>query len=272
MILGVRAHDFGKSSMEELAEKISAKGFQCIQLALWKAIEGLPTDPGFFSPGLAYRIRETFYKRNIQIAVLGCYINPIHPDPEERKKNIMKFKEHIRYASQLGSYIVATETGHVKPEERETAFNILLGTVEELVYEAEKFGVFIGIEGGDMDTISSPEWMYRLLSHIKSNNLQVVFDPFNFIPKDDYQKQDDVIKQSFELFGDKIVAVHAKDFMIENGKAVPIHTIGKGLMNYELLLKLIKTRKPYVNVSMEGTRPETMEESKRFITELYEKI
>jgi L-ribulose-5-phosphate 3-epimerase len=167
---------------------------------------------------------------------------------------------------------VATETGHVKPEDRETAFNTLLETVEELVYEAEKFGVFVGIEGGGIDTISSPQWMYRLLSNIKSNNLQVVFDPFNFIPADDYHKQDNIIKQSFELFGDRIVAVHAKDFIIENGKPVPMNSIGKGLMNYELLLKLIKTRKPFVNVSMEGTRPETMEESKRFITELYEKI
>lgn len=272
MILGVRAHDFGKLPAEELAENIYNKGLQCTQLALSKAVAGLNTEPGFLTPGLANYLRETFARKNIQIAILGCYINPIHPDAEERKKHIARFKEHIRYARDFGCSIVATETGHVEENAREKAFEILTDTVKGLVAEAEKFGVMVGVEGGDRDTIASPEWMKRLLDTIQSNHLQVVFDPLNLVPEDDYQKQDDMIRQAFELFGDRIVAIHAKEFIMESGKKTVIDTIGKGLLNYELLLKIIKERKPYINVSMESTRPETMDESIRFIKDLYQRV
>lgn len=50
MILGIRAHDFGKLSVEELAEKISTKELQCTQLAFSKAVAGLNTEPGFLPP------------------------------------------------------------------------------------------------------------------------------------------------------------------------------------------------------------------------------
>lgn len=275
MILGVRAHDFGKLTVEELAEKISEKGLTRIQLALSKAVAGFSTDVGFLSPGLACHIRETFYRKNIQIAILGCYINPIHPDETERKKHISRFKEHLRYAREFGCSIVATETGHVapdNPEEKEKAFQLLVHTIGELVEEAEKFGVLVGIEGGDRDTISSPIWMKRLLDTIPSNHLQVVFDPLNFIPEEDYQKQDDMIKESFALFGDRIAAVHAKDFVMRAGKKIVIDSIGEGLLNYELLLTMIKKKKPYITVSMEGTRPETMDGSIRFLQDLYLKV
>ena len=67
MNLGVRAHDFGKLEIEELAKKISEKKFKCIQLALHKAIAGLDTTPGYIIPGLANKISMTFsnFKLNI---------------------------------------------------------------------------------------------------------------------------------------------------------------------------------------------------------------
>src|SRR4030042_2601376 len=116
MNLGVRAHDFGKNDVEVLAKKISEKGFKSIQLALNKAIAGIDNLDGILSPGLAAYIRDTFNKNNINIAVLGCYINPIHPDREERKKSINRFKEHIRYARDFGCSIIGTETGSINAD------------------------------------------------------------------------------------------------------------------------------------------------------------
>lgn len=274
MILGIRAHDFGKQTPEFLAERISEKGFSCIQLALSKAISGLNDEPGFLNPGLAHYIREVFYRKNIQIAVLGCYINPIYSDLEQRKKGISRFKEHIRFARDFGTSIVATETGFVPlndPIVRESNFEILVETVAELVSEAEKFGVMVGIEGGHDCTISSPVWMKRLLDTVDSNNLQVVFDPMNLVPEEDYTLQDDMMLQSFELFGDRIVSLHAKDFLIENGKKSVIDNIGQGLLNYDLLFNLIKEKKPYVNITMEGTSPSTIDSSIKFLRDTFKK-
>jgi sugar phosphate isomerase/epimerase len=269
MILGIRAHDFGKLSVEELAEKISAKGLRCTQLALSKAVAGIQAGPGFLASELANQIREAFARKNVQIAVLGCYINPIHPDPAERRNQIALFKEHLRYVREFGCSMVATETGHVEPHERESAFRILTDTVKELVSEAEKFDAVVGIEGGGQDTIGSPEWMKRLLDSIPSDHLQVVFDPVNLIPEEDYHRQDEMMRKAFDLFGDRIAAIHAKDFKMENNRIKVIDTIGDGLLNYDLLLKLVKTRKNPIPVSMESTRPETVDRSIRFIRDLY---
>ena len=83
MRIGVRAHDFGKLPAEELAARISARGLSCVQLALSKAIAGIDLKPGELNPGMAFHIGQAFHRHGLQIAVLGCYINPIHPDPEK---------------------------------------------------------------------------------------------------------------------------------------------------------------------------------------------
>lgn len=49
-------------------------------------------------------------------------------------------------------------------------------------------------------------------------------------------------EKGFELFGDRIAVIHAKDFVIENGE-VKTTVPGKGLLNYPVLLKKIKEKK-----------------------------
>ena len=271
MNLGIRAHDFGKGSPEEMAAKIAAKKFSSIQLALPKAIEGVNFGLGSLNPGMAHYIGGTFAKAGIQIAVLGCYINPVDPNIDERRSQLDRFKENIRYARAFGSTIVATETGTISEDLSpgsvnygEEAFNILVESVSELVEEAERFGVFVGIEGVCVHTINTPKKMKRLIDTIKSNNLQVVFDPVNFINRDNYRNADYIIKESMELFGDRIVALHAKDFIMDKGvkKILPP---GKGILNYKMLMDQLKYRKPYINILIEDINVADMEDSMAYI-------
>ncbi len=277
MILGVRAHDYGKTSVEELAKRIAAKGFTSVQLPLSKAIANIDTGLGRLNPGMAGYIRDVFAVHNIKIAVLGCYIHLVHSDPRIRHHGLASFKEHLRYARDFGCCIVGTESGSVNPggpsseNHTEEAFQTLIESLTELVAEAEKFGVMVGIEGVAKETLSTPEKIKRLIDTIKSNNLQIIFDPSNLISEDNYQSQDEIYEKSFELFGDRIVIIHAKDFVIENGKKQLVQ-VGKGILNYELLLKLIKTRRPYINVLLEGASPETAVESGEFLKTIYERV
>lgn len=278
MRLGIRAHDFGKLPLKDLAGKIAEKRFTSIQLALAKAIEDVNSETGSFNPGMAYYIKEIFSRHNIQIAVLGCYINPIHPDKEERKRQLARFKEHIRFARDFGCSIVATETGSFNADcsfhpdnQSEEAFKQITESVAELVEEAEKFGVFVCVEGVTCHTISTPQTMKRLLDTINSNNLQVLLDPVNMLSIENYMNQEQIINQCFDLYGDRIIAIHAKDFTIEDGRLKGIQ-IGKGLLNYELLLRQIKTRKPYVNVLIEESKPDTASESMDYLKDMYRNI
>jgi L-ribulose-5-phosphate 3-epimerase len=137
-------------------------------------------------------------------------------------------------------------------------------SVRELVAEAEKFGVIVGIEGGINHPIHTPERMRRLLDSVPSNNLQVIFDPANFISLNNYQNQEAVFQEAFDLFSDRIVIMHAKDLMIEDHtiKFVPV---GKGILNYHFLLKLVKDKKPYLNILLEEAKEQDIDESIAYI-------
>lgn len=279
MNLGVRAHDLiVLDDIEAIAQKVSEKNFTGIQLALAKALPSLNSSLGSLSPGMGRHIARQLNKHNVDVAVLGCYINPVHPDLEIRRQSLDRFKEHIRFARDFNCSIIGTETGSIHADfsfhpdnHSEEVFLELVESMKELVEEAEKFGVIVGVEGVTKFTINNPQKMKRLLDTINSDNLQVIFDPVNFIDRDNYQRQEEMVAEAMELFGDRIVIVHAKDFILtENGtKTVPV---GQGLLNYEFILKEIKARKPFVQILLEDTKEPFMDESRDYLKRIYESV
>lgn len=264
-----------KRPLEELVTEIEKKGLTSVQLALTKSFDDISTDPGSLSPGLAHHIGSAFRKHDIQIAVLGCYINMIHPDKEERRKSLDRFKEYIRYARDFGCGIVGTETGNVNAEISYTAENFkeqpfqeVVESVRELVREAEKFGVIVGVEAGVNHPIYSAKVMKRLLDSVDSNNLQVIFDPVNLMTIENYKNQEEIMEEAIDLLGDRIAILHAKDFILE-GNELKAAAVGKGLLNYDFLMKLIKAKKPFVNILMEDTKEPFIGESMAFLKEKY---
>ncbi|MBD8067811.1 sugar phosphate isomerase/epimerase family protein [Bacillus sp. PS06] len=275
MNIGIRGHDIEKLPLEELVEVIANKGLKGVQLALAKSFD-FNTDNGSLSPGMAHYIGSAFRDKNIQIAVLGCYINMIHPDMDERRKALDRFKEHVRYARDFGCSIVGTETGNVNAEIsyteenfKEEPFLEVVESVRELVQEAEKFGVIVGVEAGVNHPIYSSKVMRRLLDTIDSNNLQVILDPVNLLTAETYKNQDEIIQEAFELLGDRLAILHAKDFIIEDGK-LKFAPVGKGLLNYDLVMKLLKEKKPFINILMEDTQEPYIDGSMDYLKEKYE--
>lgn len=274
--IGVRAHDFGRLSAGELAAKIAAQRLDCTQLAPGKAIAGLDLTPGVLNPGLAFNIGEAFHKHGVQIAVLGCYVNPIHPDPTTRTSLLRLFKEHLRYARDFGNGLVALETGSVNadysphPENQsEAAFQQSLRSIAELVAEAEKFGVIVGIEAVASHVVSTPQKMRRMLDAVASNNLQVVFDPVNLLSLDNHHEQERVIGESIEQFGDRVAIIHAKDFIVDNGQFKFART-GLGRLRHDLVMKFAVEHKPGISIVLEDTNEQTVQDSRAFLQQVVE--
>ncbi|MFB3160252.1 sugar phosphate isomerase/epimerase [Neobacillus sp. 179-J 1A1 HS] len=271
--IGIRAHDIENLPLEELAQEVAGKGLTSVQLALSKSLDGVNTELGSLSPGFARYVASAFSKYNVQIAVLGCYFNMIHPDLVQRRKGIERFKEHIRFARDFGCSIVATETGNVNPEIfyteenfKEEPFLEVVASVSELVKEAEKFGVIVGIEAGVNHPIYSPKAMKRLLDSINSKNLQVILDPVNLLTIETYQNQEEIFQEAMDLFGERVVILHAKDFIIENNQLVPT-AVGKGLLNYKYIIEEIKKKKPFINILLEETKEPFIDQSIAFLRE-----
>lgn len=273
MNVGIRAHDLPKQPLNSLVTDLSQRGLNSVQLALNKSFD-FDTSLGCLNPGMAHHIGHAFRRHDIQIAVLGCYVNIIHPDSSERRHALARFKEHLRFARDFSCSIVGTETGNVHAdivytEEnfREEPFREVVHSVQELVEEAERFGVIVGIEPGVNHPLHSPEKVGRMLDMVNSNNLQIIFDPVNFLTIDNYMQQREIFQKAIDSWGDRVAVIHAKDFVVEEGVIYPA-PLGKGLLDYAFLFERLGPRKPYINVIMDEIEADDIESGIAFLNAL----
>ncbi len=263
--IGARAHDFGTVTPSELASRLADRSLCCAQVALNRAIAGLNLKAGELNPGLAWEVGQCFREKHVQIAVLGCYINPVCPVDGPRDEQIQFFKDHLRYVGDMGASLVGLETGTPNAEYSidpntgsEENFQTLVRTMAELVEVAEAYGVKVAVEAVTHHTISTPTKMKRLLDEIQSPNMVVIHDPVNLISAENFKDQDRMIDEPFQLYGDEIAIIHAKDFSMENGEYKQIAT-GLGQLNYGLLCQLISKHKPGISILLEDSGPDTVE-------------
>lgn len=276
MQLGIRLHDTKKMPIEERLADVHELGFKCGHLALSKVISEFPTDDGALTPGLAMYLKNIFAKNEVDIAVLGCYLNLANPNPEQLKKITHRYMAHIRFASWLGCGVVGTETGapnetytHVPECHGEEALQTFITNLRPIVKYAEQMGVVVAIEPVWKHIVCNPKRARQVLDAIDSPNLQIILDPVNLLDICNYQDQVAIVEEAIEILGDDIAMVHIKDFIPENGKLTSVGA-GLGMMDYTAIMKFIKERKPYVHVTLENTTPENNIQCKNHILKLYE--
>ena len=274
--IGLRAHDYGRNvPPEELAKTLCAYRPASVQLAPAKALSGSPGSGGF-SPGYARKVRQILEAENISIAVLGCYINPVHPDPLARENQLCVFEEHLRFARDFGCALVGTETGSCNADcsfhpdtDKPAVFDLLCRSLERLLRTAEKCGASVAIEAvADQHTISGIEKMEQVLRRLASPALKVIYDPVNLIPANGLREsQERFFTQAFDAFGADIAAVHAKDFRMEGNKKNGALPAGTGEMDYGALLRIIMERKPGIDILLEDTGPQTGRRAMDFLSQ-----
>ena len=278
MQLGIRLHDTSKLPFEERIADVHNLGFACGHLALGKVIDEFPTTDEALTPGLAMYIKNVFAKNEVDIAVLGCYLNLANPNREQLEKTVHRYMAHIRFASWLGCGVVGTETGapnetySFTPEcHTEEALKLFIQNVRPVVKYAEQMGVVFAIEPVYRHIVWNPKLARRVLDEINSPNLQIIFDPVNLLDIVNYQNRDEIIREAIELLGSDIAMVHLKDFRIEDGKMISVGC-GLGEMDYTDILKFMKTRKPFIHATLENTKPENNRQVKEFILRKYAEV
>lgn len=273
--IGIRAHDFPIfDDTGELAKKISEYGLSNIQYSPKFSLKQ-ETDNGFnMSFGLAHHSETIFAKDNINVAILGCYINMIHPDLKERQKNMDLFERYLALAKSFHCPLVATETGSInnifKPQQdnwTEKTFQTTIRQIRKMVEQAEKLGVLIGIEPGVNHPIYDIKSIVRMIREINSPNLKIIFDPTNLIlhPTDSQIK---IVKEGIQQFGNIIYAFHIKDYAFINGQK-EIVPLGEGLSPLKDISQIIQSHIPHAYVFMEETPQEKFDQSIKNFKELF---
>lgn len=275
---GMRCHDIcPKMELEELFGQVKAAGVTQIQLAMSKSISDYNFDPGHYSAGFARHIRTLLQENGIHVAVLGCYINPVNPIESQRQAEVARFIEHLKYARVMGADMVGTETGRLDPDMAvtpetytEEAYQLLLKSMREIVSAAEKLGVIVGVEGVFDHTLYSPARMKRFLEDIDSPNVEVILDAVNLIGPDSVspESQRRAVEKAFAYYGDRIGALHMKDFIYENGIQQFRH-VGEGDFCYEPLLKLVKQQKPHIAMLLENSSRERYQGDVEYLQSIF---
>ncbi|MBR1440279.1 MAG: sugar phosphate isomerase/epimerase [Lachnospiraceae bacterium] len=275
MVIGLRAHDAAYAPFDELVPNIKAQGFDCIHIALSKSIKEFTPDIAAMTPAFAMHMKRVCAKNDLDVAVLGCYLNLCNPDPVQHKEIVDKYTAHLRFASMLGCGVVGTETGACNTEYRfepfshtDEALKICIDNLAPVVETAEKFGVLMAIEPVWTHIVSTEDPARQLLHEIASPNLQIILDPVNLLHAEIVEDQDAMLREAFDQLGNEIAVVHMKDFVLQGDQKVPT-AIGQGKLDYPYLCKLIKEKKPYIHCTLEETTPANAVASREYVQKTY---
>ena len=276
MQLGIRLHDIKKAPLEERLAIAHEQGFTCGHLALSKVVSEHPVDDAALTPGYAMYLKRLFAQNELDVAVLGCYLNLAHPNPQKLKEITHRYLAHIRFASLLGAGVVGTETGAPNEEYRfeerchsDEALDLFVRNLRPVVEYAEKMGVIFAIEPVYKHIVYCPKRARQVLDAIGSPNLQIIFDPVNLLDVGSYEERDAIIAEAIELLGEDIAMVHIKDFQVRDGALVSV-AAGTGEMDYAQIIRFIKGRKPHVHVTLENTVPENALAARAYIQNLWD--
>lgn len=280
--LGARGHDVTwGDTPERLAEGLSGYGVHTTQLALGKSFPDLPSGADAINPGMGMRIRRIMAERGIDIAVLGCYFNMTHPNPDAREAGLRKFEAYLANARFFGAPMVASETGSVDAapgrftEENfsESMYRQALDSIRRLVAVGERFGTMVGVEPGANHPIHDIASTERLLSDIDSPWLGIVFDATAYTTPDgrtvDGSTQLQIANEAFDRFGERIMAVHISDFTVEPSDATACGMnirrcdAGKGILDIEGIVRLANERRPWIPVILEHTTDDAIAQAVR---------
>lgn len=271
MQIGIRLHDVAPGTLEERTKIAHEQGFTCVHLALAKTVKEHSVDNSALTPGYATYLRKMFDAQNIDVAVLGCYMNLAHPDPEELKKIQERYFAHLRFASMLGCSVVGTETGAPNAQYRfepashtEESLQIFIKNLRPVVECAEKFGVIMAIEPVWSHIVYNSKQALKVLKAIDSPNLRIILDPVNLLSVENSAYYEEVIAEAIEDLGPYTDVLHMKDFVIEGDKVVS-SAPGTGVMKYDRILEFAKKEKPYIQMTIEDSKPDNAEWSRKFL-------
>ncbi len=274
MQLGIRFHDTRQLPFEERLSDIKKQGFDCVHIALSK-VPGFTADTEALNPGYAMYLRNAFRKAELDVAVLGCYLNLADPNQEALKRTQEKYYAHLRFASILGCGMVGTETG--APNETysydkeachsKEALETFITNLKPVVKCAENMGVIIAIEPVYRHIVYDAKRAREVLDRIESPNLQIIFDPVNLLWTDNYENRYEVIDEAIDLLGKDIAMIHLKDSILMEDSVKSVGC-GFGEMKYDSIIKFALEKKPFIHATLEDTKPETADKSLKCIKDV----
>lgn len=281
--IGIRLHDVNTAcapemqSLEARAHTARAEGFCCVHLAPQKVMKGVAFEEKAFTEGLGHYFNRVFGSEQLDIAVLGCYMNLATPDEAQLKTFQGRYFGSIRTAARCNCGMVGTETGAPNREYKQDrmtrsdeALDTFIRNLAPVVECAENYGVTLAIEPVLKHIVYNADRARKVIDSIGSRNLRIIFDPVNLLGNENVDNRDYVIADAMDKLCDHIAMVHLKDFV--RGADLISVAAGEGEMDYRAILRFLKQNKPCIQATLENTVNENAVKSRMLIERIYEEV
>jgi sugar phosphate isomerase/epimerase len=284
-------------TLEESVKRIKALGFTSIQLDL--SFKGMDLSFGALNTEKCNYIRDTFRDANLPIVAISGYTNLVHPNLSKRVENINNLKTLLKFARDLGSPYVISETGTFDQESdwvyhekngTEEAYETICSTITDLVKFAYDHGSVFLVENYVNNIIGTVNQLLRLFSDINHPSLGLLMDPTNYFSDVNIDDVDGELNRIFNALGERIKVAHAKDckraedtsekhadidadesHTFRGAGSVELPAPGLGILNYDLYLKRLSAIHPNIPLIIEHLDESDIPRAKKFIDDKLKK-
>lgn len=206
-------------------------------------------------------IKRSFAAADIVIAEVAAWVNPLHPDPEKRRKNLNTIAERLALADELEAVCCATVVGsfdgsdnwdsHVGQHPRnftDDGFDAVVEWVRQVLAQVRPRRSKLTLEMSPWTLLDGPEAYLALLGAIDHPGLAVHLDPANAVrdPRT-YYSTTELLNRCFDLLGPWIRSCHAKDIHYAlDARTVAIEEVlpGRGVLDYRTYVSRIERLSP----------------------------
>ena len=213
MKYGCRAHDYGCFTAKGLADVLTANGYNAAQLAMPKAIRGIPnfTD---ITPAQLTDIRTAFAEAGIEISVLSCYQDLSNPDTAIRESACRDLTE----------------------DEKAATLPLLTDSILRIVEQAAKIDACFALEPVFVHTLGTVEKLRTLKEAVADHDhFHIIFDPVNVLTAADVPRQAAFWPAWCEVIGKDLACVHMKDAVFHPDAPRTPTALGAGQMDYTVI-------------------------------------
>lgn len=226
MKLGLHSAILPEYTFEQVIDLASDMGYKSVELACWplgkaeRRYAGVThMDASSINEEKARYILDYCSAKDIEIAALGYYPNPLDPNAENRSVYIEHLKSLIKAAKMLGVNKVSTFIGKDKNKTVEENIELFKEIWPPIIEFAAAHKVWVGIENcpmyftmdewpGGLNLASAPYIWQELFNIIDSDYFGLSYDPSHL-----YLQRMDYI-QPLYTFKDKIKHIHIKDLRV----------------------------------------------------------
>lgn len=278
MQLCIRAHDLGVKGTEDILKQLEMLGLDGVQMVCYKAYDDIAYKPGGISREKAAQIGQAFSQAGAIIPLVGAYFNPVHSDKEKVSRCFDVFAEYLTVCKEMGCLVVGSETGSFNddkwtyhPRNRtEEALQTVVDTFSRLCDIAAEQGCVVAMEGAAGHVCYDVDTLERAQKMMGKANTRVIFDIYNYLDETNQQDYLNILHHGLEVFGDRILLFHMKDWQFVEGDKPRQVPYGTGDMDQKAVLRAIKAHNPDAVLTLEGTTGEHILHAVKTIKEIWE--